>query len=645
MNVAANNKKINGKTGKAMDKTTKTTSQTSRDYSVFDAELSGKAFNLRLLLRLLAWLKPYLPIVILGVILILAAAITAVLMPVVISLVAIDDILFNKAPSEMPDFGVRVAVHWLETTFGLEPLPAACLLYALLVVSTAVLSHYARLCIASSILPALRDLRRDVFTHLERLPASFYDRVAVGRVMTRITNDVEVLLQLLAGFGMLIGELVPFFIALVIMISIYIKLTGYLMLIIPIVALATYLFRQATRRVYREIRNTVSLLNQNLQENLIGIQVVQLNRREDLNLKIYTGINKRNRRYENIAIELETVYGAFIDSMAAVGAAVIVWFGGGAVVQGAISLGSVVLFAQFADMLFRPVVRLGEQYNVLFRAMASGERIFQALDWDEKLHEPTKPADLPNRLKGHVEFRNLSFSYNPGEQVLSDVSFEIRPGEKLAIVGPTGAGKSTIIRLLGRFYNIERGRIFLDGVDLNDIRTQDLRRRIGVVLQDFHIFSGSVRDNIILNNPSISPKQAEEAAKLVKADAFIQELPEGYDTQLIERGQNLSLGQRQLLAFARVLAANPEILILDEATASIDTETELMIQEALRTLTSGRTSILIAHRLQTIQEADRILVLQNGRVREMGTHEELIAKDGLYHTLYALQFQSDEDAA
>ena len=273
--------------------------------------------------------------------------------------------------------------------------------------------------------------------------------------------------------------------------------------------------------------------------------------------------------------------------------------------------------------------------------MASGERIFQALDWDEKIHEPADPVTLPPRLQGEVTFRHLNFAYDPDVQILHDVSFEIGAGEKLAIVGPTGSGKSTLIRLLGRFYEFDDGQIFLDGIDLNRIHTRDLRQRIGVVLQDFHIFSGTVFDNIALGDPRITRERAEEAARRVNAHGFISDLPRGYDTELSERGQNLSQGQRQLLAFARVLAADPEILVLDEATASIDTETELLIQDALRKLTAGRTSIIIAHRLQTIQEADRVLVLQGGRVVELGTHEELIASEGLYHTLHSLQFQDE----
>ena len=309
------------------------------------------------------------------------------------------------------------------------------------------------------------------------------------------------------------------------------------------------------------------------------------------------------------------------------------------------TLGEVVLFTQFIGMLFNPIVVLGEQTNILFRAMASGERIFQALDWDEKIHEPLNPIQLPTRLKGEVEFNKVNFAYDEDMPVLKNVSFTIKPGEKLAIVGPTGSGKSTLIRLLSRFYDFEDGLIYLDGVDLNQISSKDLRSRVGVVLQDFHIFSGSVFDNISLGNPRISQEDAVSAAKTVNAHPFINGLDEGYNSALSERGQNLSQGQRQLLAFARVLAANPEILVLDEATASIDTETELLIQDALRKLTRNRTSIIIAHRLQTIQEADRVLVMDQGKIAELGSHEDLLEAKGLYYTLHNLQFQESEQTS
>ncbi len=328
-----------------------------------------------------------------------------------------------------------------------------------------------------------------------------------------------------------------------------------------------------------------------------------------------------------------------MDNMVNLALAVIIWVGGGAALQETISLGSVILFTYFIDMFIQPIRVLGHQYNILFRAMASAERIFQALDWDESVEEPKKPKRLTERINGHLEFKNLSFAYEAGQPVLHQVSFDIAAGEKLAVVGPTGSGKSTLIRLLGRFYNFQRGAIFLDGTDLLDIHTHDIRQRIGVVMQDFHIFSGSVLENITLGNPNISDKDGIRAAHAVNAHTFIHALPQGFQTQLVERGQNLSQGQRQLLAFARVLAANPEILILDEATASIDTETEQLIQNALKVIMKGRTSILIAHRLKTIQEADRILVLKNGRVKEIGTHEELMANKDVYYTLSQLQFQ------
>ena len=458
--------------------------------------------------------------------------------------------------------------------------------------------------------------------------------------MTRVTNDVEALYELLRGLGTLVGEFVPFFVALAVMLAIDVQLTLILLLALPILALVTALFRRKTRFLFRQTRQTLSSLNQNLQENLAGLQVVQLSDRQHHNLDRYTEINEKNRLFEHRLARVETLYGAFNESLAQIAIGLILYYGASQLMEITMTVGEVVLFTQFVTMLFHPIVVLGEQTNILFRAMASGERIFQALDWDEIIHEPANPVALPERLRGAVEFRNVSFAYDSTMPVLKDVSFSIKPGEKLAIVGPTGSGKSTLIRLLSRFYDFGDEQIFLDGIDLNSIHSSDLRRRVGVVLQDFHIFSGSIFDNIALGNPSVTREQAMDAAKTVNAHQFISQLPQGYDTPLTERGQNLSQGQRQLLAFARVLAANPEILVLDEATANIDTETELLIQDAVERLTKGRTSIIIAHRLQTIQEADRVLVLDQGQVAEIGSHEELLAAHGLYATLHSLQFQS-----
>jgi ATP-binding cassette subfamily B multidrug efflux pump len=611
----------------------------ARDYAMFEAELSGAVLNMGLLRRLLKWLKPYRLTFAASAVLILIASTLQVLMPIVLSLVVIDHIIQGEPGGHAPDLGMIGLTEWLAATLAVHPLFAACILYAVLQVAWAVAGHAHRMTLIASVINGLRDLRLDLFRHLETRPSSFYDRVAVGRIMTRVTNDVEALYELLRGIGSLIGEFVPFFVALSIMLAIDVKLTLMLLLVLPIMGSVTAWFRQATQQLFRKVRASVSALNQSLQENLAGLQVVQLSVREHENLARYTRINEENRRQELKSIRAETLYGAFTDSMAHVALGAIIWYGGGAVVQDYMSLGGVILFTRFIDMLFQPIVVLGEQTNILFRAMASGERIFQALDWDEKIHEPADPARLPERLRGEVEVRHLSFGYVPGIEVLHDVSFTIRPGEKLAIVGPTGSGKSTFIRLLGRFYDFPDGHVFLDGIDLNRIHTRDLRRRIGVVLQDFHIFSGTIYDNVALGDPSITRERVEAAARRVNAHDFISALRSGYDTVLSERGQNLSQGQRQLLAFARVLAADPEILVLDEATASIDTETELLIQDALRKLTAGRTSIIIAHRLQTIQEADRVLVLEHGRVREIGTHEELLAAGGLYHQLHSLQFQ------
>jgi ATP-binding cassette subfamily B protein len=606
---------------------------------MFDAELSGTVLNMHLLGRLLGWLKPYRISLFISAILVLMASCIVVIMEIVISRVLVDYIIGGERNSIMPDLGmieftIRVQ-QWLE----LEPIYAAGLIFGVLLVLYAVTGHAHRLTLISSIVRGLRDLRQDLFSHMETRPSSFFDRVPVGRIMTRVTNDIEALYEMLRGMGGLIGEFVPFLVALTIMLSTSVKLTFILLLLVPIVGVATFFFRRASREVFRLVRNSVSALNQNLQENLSGMQVVQLSQREERNLGIYTEINKSNRRYEYKSINLATVYGAFNDSLASIGLGIIIWYGGGQVIQDSMTLGGVILFTRFMNMLFTPVVMLGEQLNVLFRAMASGERIFQALDWDEQIHEPEHPVRLPDVNAGKVEFRNVSFGYTADQPILKNVSVLIQPGEKLAIVGPTGSGKSTMIRLLGRFYDFDHGQIFLDDIDLNNLRSRDVRTRIGVVLQDFHIFSGTIHDNIALGDPVITRERAIAAAKTVNAHGFIAELPNGYDSELVERGANLSQGQRQLLAFARVLAADPEILVLDEATASIDTETELLIQDGLRKLMMGRTSILIAHRLQTIQEADRILVLRDGIVEELGTHEELLARQGLYHTLHELQFQ------
>lgn len=610
-----------------------------RDYAIFEADISGAVLNMQLLRRLLRWLAPYKLQLLLSTVLVLLASTLQILLPIIISLVVIDHVLRDESSTDTPDFGMIEFNESLAGTLDIPPLLAACILYGVLQIGSAVFGHAHRMTLIQAVINGLRDLRLDLFSHLETRPSSFFDRVAVGRIMTRVTNDVEALYELLRGLGTLIGEFVPFFVALAVMLAIDAQLTLLLLLALPVLALVTYYFRRTTRLLFRQVRQTLSALNQNLQENLAGLQVVQISDRQDYNLDRYTDINEDNRKYELRLARIETLYGAFNETIAQICIGLILYYGASQVMQISMTVGEVVLFTQFVSMLFHPIVVLGEQTNILFRAMASGERIFQALDWDEATHEPEHPATLPQRLAGSVRFNKVDFAYDTNVPVLKNVSFDIAAGEKLAIVGPTGSGKSTLIRLLGRFYDFDDNQIFLDGFDLNHIHSHDLRKRVGVVLQDFHIFSGSIADNIALGNPNISRQRVIEAARTVNAHDFISALPGGYDTPLTERGQNLSQGQRQLLAFARVLAADPEILVLDEATASIDTETELLIQEALQRLTAGRTSIIIAHRLQTIQEADRVMVLDQGEVVEIGSHEELLAAEGLYATLHSLQFQ------
>ena len=614
----------------------------NRNYGAFEADFSGAVLNSRLLVRLLRWMRPYWLTLTSSFVLVSIASIMTILLPIILSAVVIDHILAGSASNTTPNFGLVQLTEWLSTLTGWSLLISACALFVTSQLIWAFAIHFHQTTLNLTVVNTLRDLRHDLFKHLETRPSSFYDNVATGRIMTRVTNDIEALYELLRGLGSLLGELLPFLFAIVVMFSVSYSMSFILLCYLPILVIVTLVFRRYSRKLFRLVRQTVASLNQNLQENLNGLQVVQLSNREDFNHRRYQNINHNNLKLETKLMRRETVYTSFNDSMAAVAIGVILWYAGGKVIQEEISLGGMILFTRFIDMLFHPIVVLGEQINILFRAMASGERIFQALDWDESIHEPPVPHELPDRLKGQVEYRNLTFGYHE-EPVINKVSFSIEPGEKLAIVGQTGSGKSTLIRLLCRLYDVPDGTIFVDGIDVNNIASHELRKRIGVVLQDFHIFSGTIMNNISLGDTSIDQDKIIAAAKLVNAHHFISSLPDGYHTRLSERGQNISQGQRQLLTFARVVAANPELLVLDEATANIDTETELLIQDALRKLTAGRTSIIIAHRLQTIQDANRVLVMENGKVAELGTQEALLKAKGAYYKLHRYQFQFDQE--
>jgi ATP-binding cassette subfamily B multidrug efflux pump len=604
----------------------------------FDSDLSGRLLDMSLLRRLLEWLAPERPRLLVSGVLVLVNSTLQVMLPVVLSLVVIDHVLMQGARSDIPDFGLVAFTDALAAALALPPLVAACALYATLHVLMAISGHFHRVTLADAVIRALTDLRQSVFDHLLRQPAAFWDRVAVGRVTTRVTNDVEALYELLRSLGTLIGEFVPFFVALAIMLAADPGLTGLLLCFAPVLAVLTFGFRRLTKRLYRAARQSLSRLNQNMQENLAGLTVVQLHGREAHNLDQYHAINSENRRQETRAMTFETSYAALNDSLGSLALAVVIWAGGQAVAMDTLTLGAVVLFTRYIDMLFQPIVALGDQYNLLFRAMASGERIFQALDWNEPMHEPVAPRPLPQRLAGEVRISHLDFAYGDGPEVLHDVSVSIPAGTTLAIVGPTGSGKSTLVRLLPRLYEVPAGHVFVDGMDVTELDARALRRRIGFVLQDFHVFAGTILDNITLGDAEVDRSRAIAAARQVGADSFIEALPLAYDTPLAERGRNLSQGQRQLLAFARTLAADPSLLILDEATASIDPETEMLVQRALAKVTANRTAIVIAHRLRTIRDADQVLVLVDGRVEAVGTHDDLLDASPTYARLHAMQF-------
>lgn len=604
----------------------------------FDADLSGRVLDVRLLRRLLRWLAPERRRLGISALLVLASSMLQVLLPIVLSLVVIDQVLLGNSAGNVPDLGMVALTEWIAGASGAPMLVAACALYAMLHIAMAITGHLHRVTLADAVIRGLTDLRQAVFDHLLYLPAAFWDRVAVGRVTTRVSNDVEALYDLLRSLGSLIGEFVPFFVALAIMLALDPGVTGLLLCFAPVLAVMTFLFRRVTRRLYRAVRQSLSRLNQNMQENLSGLTVVQLHGREDQNLEQYRAINSDNRRQENRATFFETSYAALNDSLGSLALALVIWAGGQAVAMDTLTLGAVVLFTRYIDMLFQPIVALGEQYNLLFRAMASGERIFQALDWREPQQLPERPLPLPPRLAGDVRIQDLHFRYGNGPEVLHGIDLHVPAGTTLAIVGPTGSGKSTLVRLLPRLYEVPAGHIFVDGMDVTELDARALRRRIGFVLQDFHVFSGSILDNITLGNADISRDDAIAAARLVGADRFIEALPLGYDAPLSERGRNLSQGQRQLLAFARTLAADPSLLILDEATANIDPETEALIQAALTKVTENRTAIIIAHRLRTIRDADQVLVLVNGRVEAIGNHAALLTTSPTYARLHSMQF-------
>lgn len=489
------------------------------------------------------------------------------------------------------------------------------------------------------------DLRQKIFGHLQHLSLTFFNRNPVGRLMTRVTNDVEALNELFtSGMVAIFGDILTLIGILSIMFYMNWKLTLATMLVLPLLFIITIIFKIKVREAFRAIRTRIARINSYLQENISGMMVVQLFNRERKN---FIEFDKLNRDHLDAYLKTIFYFAVFypaVDIIGALSTGLIIWYGGIKILAGQLSFGELVAFIQYAIMFYRPISDLSEKFNILQSAMAASERIFSILDQKQEEGHAESEMETSPHLRGEIEFSDVWFAYKDDNWVLKDVSFVIEPGEKIAIVGATGAGKSTIINLLGRFYTIQRGKILLDGQNIDSYGLQHLRRNIGIVLQDVFMFAGTVADNIRLGNSQISDEKIRQAAKDVNALGFIEKLTCGFDERLIERGATLSVGQRQLLAFARALAFDPAILILDEATSNIDTETEILIQAALQRLTENRTSIIIAHRLSTIQHVDRIIAMHHGEVREIGTHEQLLAKNGLYSRLYRLQFSAEQSA-
>ena len=527
------------------------------------------------------------------------------------------------------------------------------------------------------------DLRMAIYGHLQRLDLKYYDRNPVGRLMTRVTSDVDVLNDLFtSGVVTVFGDLFTLAGIMGVMLWMDWRLALVAFSVLPLIVLVTQWFRRNVRDSYRVVRGWIARINAFLQENITGMSTVQLFRREALNYARFDEIDRRHRDANIDSIFYYSVFYPAIEAVSSLATALIIWYGGGAVLRDTLTLGVLVAFLQYSVRFFRPISDMSEKFNVLQSAMASSERIFTLLDEPVAIESPATPIRRPGAARGHIAFEHVWFSYAAAgtpeqpvaaattnntanvdntanaydataaerdrrvpsgepDYVLKDVSFEVLPGERVGIVGATGSGKTTLINLLMRFYDVTRGRITVDGIDVRDLDLADLRGLFSLVLQDVHLFSGTIAENIRLGHAAIDDDRLRRAARAVHADAFIDRLPAGYASAVAERGATLSVGQKQLLSFARALAFDPRVLILDEATSSIDTETELLIRDALHALMAGRTTIAIAHRLSTIQDMDKILVLHKGRLREAGTHQELLAKRGIYFKLFELQYKTE----
>ena len=589
--------------------------------TIHDEEVLGKAYDARLMRRLLTYLQPYRVSVVIALLAIIGYSVLQLAQPYLLKL-AIDQYI---AAGDMAGLN-RIALVFLFVLIGA---------FILEYVRTYTLQLTGQ--------RIMFDLRMEIYSHLQRLDMRFYDRNPVGRLMTRVTTDVDVLNDMFAsGIVTVFGDIFMLVGIMTVLVSMDWRLALIAFSVLPLIIFMTQWFRRNVRETYRTVRLWIARINAFLQEHISGMATVQLFRREALSYARFEDINRTHRDSNIAGIVYYAVFYPTIEIIGALAASLIIWYGGAWVLQDSLTLGVLVAFLLYAQRFFRPISDMSEKFNMLQAAMASSERIFTLLDTPVLLKNPKNPVSRSGQALGRIEFERVWFAYTENDFVLRDVSFEVAPGERIGIVGATGAGKTTIINLLMRFYDVTRGRICLDGVDIRELDLRGLRRLFSLVLQDVHLFSGSIASNIRLGEQGISDAAVEQAAASVHADRFIAPLPGGFSSVVAERGANFSVGQKQILSFARALAFDPRILVLDEATSSVDTETELLIQDGLQVLMAGRTTIAIAHRLSTIQNMDKILVLHKGQIRERGTHQNLLTQRGIYHRLYQLQYKDQE---
>jgi len=599
-----------------------------------EEEALGKVYDSRLARRLFRYLRPYRGWVIIAALLTLPVAPLAAIGPKLFE-IAVDRYFVPVLHNQIARATAVRGLGWISLIY----LATLALGFAFMYFQVRVMQKVGQ--------DTMYDMRKEIFEHLQRLPISFYDRSPVGRLVTRVTTDVDALNDLFAtGIAAMVNDALLLVLFIFIMLEMNWKLGLATFAVMPLLFLCTWIFRDRVRDANRRIRTAIARINAFLQEHISGMSVVQLFNRERKARAQFAELNRIHMEAYKDAILAFALFYPGVEFLGVVAIIVVFWYGGLQTLAGTVSVGVLIAFMQYAQRFFQPIQDLSEKFNILQSAMAASERIFKLLD------EPipaTDSAGLPLlNVRGEIEFRNVWFAYHGGDNpkeddwVLRDVSFRVHPGETMAIVGHTGAGKTTTIQLLLRFYDIQRGQILLDGTDIRELSVQDLRRQFGIVLQDPFLFTGTLESNVRLGTASVSREAAESALREVGLGPFLDSLPQGLDTIVSERGSTFSVGQRQLVSFARALAHNPRFLILDEATSSVDTRTEIMIREALDRLLTGRTSIVIAHRLSTIQNADRILVFHKGRLREQGTHQELLAERGIYYRLYQLQYKDQE---